>query len=133
MKRVLLLCFFLCSITLYAQENTTFKNNTIEFIKLTGSGAAFESAITQIGIMVSNANKEIYTIEANKTLDGVYEKLAEVYMQEFTEEEIKELTAFYNTELGEKLAKKQLGLTQKAMIIGQSWGIEVQGIAQKYN
>ncbi|WP_345190974.1 hypothetical protein [Algibacter agarivorans] len=35
--------------------------------------------------------------------------------------------------MGKKLANKQFGLTQKAMVFGQSWGMEVQGIAQKYN
>ncbi|GAA3588218.1 hypothetical protein GCM10022396_01790 [Flavivirga amylovorans] len=121
------------TITVKAQENTEFKNVTIEFIKLTGAGAAFESAIGQIGAGVSEANKEAYTNEANKTLEPLYVKMADIYMAEFTIDEIKELVAFYKTELGKKLSEKQLGLTQKAMMFGQSWGMEVQGIAQKYN
>ena len=98
MKKILLVCFFMVAIATQAQDNTDFKNETIEFIKLTGAGAAFENAIAQIGGMVSE-----------------------------------ELVAFYNTDLGKKLAEKQLGLTQKAMMFGQSWGMEVQTIAQKYN
>ncbi len=135
MKKTLLFCAFICllSFTVQAQDNSEFKKETIEFIKLTGSGAAFESAIDQIGMMVSETNKGEYVKEASKTLDAVYEKLAEVYMQEFTHEEIKELVMFYNTTLGKKLAEKQLTLTQKAMMIGQNWGMEVQALAQKYN
>lgn len=53
-------------------------------------------------------------------------------MKEFTRDEIKALVKFYNTDLGKKLAVKQLGLTQKAMAFGQSWSMEVQAIAQKY-
>lgn len=135
MKKVLLVCLFMAATAtqIQAQENSEFKNETIEFIKLTGAGAAFENAIAQIGTMVSDANKEAYTKEANGTLVGLYDKMAELYMAEFTQDEIKELVAFYNTDLGKKLAIKQLGLTQKAMTFGQSWGMEVQGIAQKYN
>jgi hypothetical protein len=59
--------------------------------------------------------------------------MADLYMKEFTRDEINELVAFYKTPLGEKLAIKQLDLTQKAMMLGQTWGMEVQGIAQKYN
>tara|TARA_R110002073_G_scaffold41124_3_gene116475 strand:+ start:67 stop:444 length:378 start_codon:yes stop_codon:yes gene_type:complete len=114
------------------QDNSEFKKETVEFIKLTGAGAAFEQAIAQIGTMVSEENKEAYTKEANGTLDGLYEKMAELYMAEFTQDEVRELVAFYNTDLGKKLAEKQLGLTQKAMMFGQSWGMEVQGIAAKY-
>jgi len=116
-----------------AQNDLEFKKETIEFIKLTGAGAAFENAIAQIGFKVSEANKKAYTEEANSTLIGLYEKMADLYMAEFEQDEIKELVKFYHTDLGKKLAEKQLGLTQKAMMFGQSWGMEVQEIAQKYN
>ncbi|MGA1227299.1 MAG: DUF2059 domain-containing protein [Tamlana sp.] len=135
MKKILLVCTFVFTLSsqIQAQDNSEFKKETIEFLKITGAGEAFESAIAQIGAMVSEENKEAYTKEAMGTLDGLYGKMAELYMAEFTQNEIKELVAFYNTDLGRKLATKQLGLTQKAMIFGQSWGMEVQEIAQKYN
>ena len=135
MKIFLLVCLLIFAVSTQAkaQENSEFKNETVEFLKLTGAGDAFESAINQIGAMVSEVNKADYTKEASGTLDGLYEKMADLYMVEFTQDEIKELIAFYNTDLGKKLAEKQLGLTQKAMLFGQSWGIEVQTIAQKYN
>lgn len=135
MKKVLLLCLFMVAVATQAQEqdHSEFKKETVEFIKLTGAGEAFEQAIAQIGTMVSETNKEAYTKEANGTLIPLYEKMAELYMAEFSREEIQQLVTFYNTNLGKKLAEKQLGLTQKAMAFGQSWGMEVQGIASKYN
>ena len=116
-----------------AQENTEFKAETIEFIKLTGAVSAFEKAIDQIGYNVPEAKKEAYNKEAAGTLDGLYDKIAGLYMEEFTQSEIKELVAFYHSKLGKKLAEKQLGLTEKAMSFGQSWGMEVSQIAQKHN
>ncbi|WP_445954876.1 DUF2059 domain-containing protein [Yeosuana sp.] len=133
MKKVLLVCLLMVAFSTQAQENTEFKTETIEFIKLTGAGAAFDNAIAQIGAMVSPENLEAYTKEANGTLDGLYDKMADLYMGEFTQDDIKQLVAFYSTDLGKKLAEKQLGLTQKAMMFGQNWGMEVQAIAQKYN
>jgi hypothetical protein len=136
MKKVLLTCLFMVAVALQVQaqaEDSEFKKETVEFIKLTGAGAAFENAIDQIGAMVTEENKEAYIEEANGTLDGLYDKMADLYMAEFTQDEIKELVAFYHTDLGKKLAEKQLGLTEKAMMFGQSWGMEIQGIAQKYN
>lgn len=134
MKKVLLLCFSIVAFATQsqAQEDSSFKNETVEFIKITGAGTAFENVISQIGAMVSETNIEAYTKEANGTLVGLYDKMAGLYMEEFTQDEIKELVAFYNTSLGKKLAEKQLGLTQKAMSFGQSWGMEVQAIAQKH-
>jgi hypothetical protein len=134
MKKILFVCLFIVAVAqIQAQDNSTFKSETIEFIKVTGAAAAFENAIDQIGAGVTMENREAYTKEANGTLDGLYSKMAELYMEEFTQDEIKELVEFYNTDLGKKLAEKQLGLTQKAMMFGQSWGMEVQTIAQKYN
>ncbi|WP_142784451.1 DUF2059 domain-containing protein [Changchengzhania lutea] len=135
MKKVLLVCLFIVVISAQAQaqEETNFKNETIEFLKLTGAGDAFEKAIGQIGAMVPEVNKEAFSKEARATLPPLYEKMAALYMEAFTQDEIHELVDFYNTDLGKKLASKQLELTQKAMMFGQSWGMEVQGIAQKHN
>ena len=133
MKKFLIVCLLTASFTIQAQDNADFKNETVEFLKLTGAGTAFESAIAQIGTMVSEENKTKYTEEANGTLAGLYDKMADLYMTEFTKNEIDELIAFYNTDLGKKLAEKQLPLAQKAMMFGQTWGMEVQAIAQKYS
>ncbi|WP_372754736.1 DUF2059 domain-containing protein [Mariniflexile sp.] len=134
MKKILLVCVFMMALSVNAQEESTqFKSQTIEFIKLTGAGAAFDGAIAQIGYGVPDEKKEAYTKEALATLDGLYAKIADLYMEEFTQSEISELVSFYHTDLGKKLAEKQLGLTQKAMTFGQSWGMEVSQIAQKYN
>jgi len=133
MKKILLACFFMVALNAQAQDNTDYKRETVEFLKITGAGAAFENAIAQIGAGVSEENKDAYTQEANGTLVGLYDKMAELYMAEFTQEEIGALVTFYNTDLGKKLAEKQVGLAQKAMMFGQSWGMEVSAIAQKYN
>lgn len=133
MKNIILLCLFMLALTTQAQDNPEFKKETVEFIKITGAASAFENAIAQIGAMVPDEKKEAYTEEAKGTLDSLYDKMAGLYMAEFTQDEIKELVAFYHTDLGKKLAEKQLGLTQKAMMFGQNWGMEVQSIAQKYN
>ena len=134
MKNTLLLCLFLAVFTTQseAQDNTDFQKETIEFIKITGAASAFDSAIRQMGAMVPETNKAAFINEANGTLEPLYVKMAQLYMAEFTQDEIKQLVAFYHTNLGKKLANKQLSLTQKAMSFGQSWAMEVQAIAQKH-
>lgn len=133
-KRVLLVCLFIMAIisVTRAQENDEFTTDTVTFLKLTGAGAAFEQGISQLGTMVPEINKMKYREEANNTTADLYLKMSKLYMEEFTHEEIKELITFYNSDLGKKMAVKQLALTQKAMQLGQNWGMEVQQIAQKY-
>ena len=116
----------------FAQTDDSYKQETVEFIKLTGAAKAFQNAIDQLGMTVPETKKAEYVKEASATLDDLYGQMAELYMAEFTQDEIQQLVAFYNTDLGKKLADKQLSLTQKAMGLGQSWGMKVQAIAQKY-
>ena len=132
-KLVAIFIFLMITVTISAQENPEFKNQTIEFLKLTGTGAAFENAIGQIGATVPELDRVAYTEEANTTLDGLYSKMADLYMKEFTPDEIKELVAFYNTDLGKKVSSKQMALSQQAMMLGQAWGGEIQQIAQKHS
>lgn len=135
MKKILFAALFVAVATWgsQAQDQSEFKKETIEFIELTGAGAAFENAIDQLGAAVPADKKGDYIAEAQGTLDGLYSKLAELYMVEFTRDEIKELVNFYKSDLGKKLAGKQLTLMEKGMSLGQNWGMELYAIAQKYN
>ncbi|NQY29061.1 MAG: DUF2059 domain-containing protein [Flavobacteriaceae bacterium] len=132
MKKIILLGAFVIAFAVQAQDNTAFKNDAIELIKATGVDSAFDDAIAQLGGNVAEAKKEEYVKEAKGTLADLYSKMAKLYMTEFTQAEVKELLAFYKTDLGKKMASKQLVISQKGMLLGQAWGFEVQGIAQKY-
>ena len=123
---------FLCAFAMQAQQSADFKQETIRFIKKTVSQDTFINAVAQIGVGVPADKKEVYVKEAKGTMDGLYAKMADLYMKEFTPEEIAELNRFYDTALGKKLAGKQFDLSQKSMAIGQNWGMEIQQIAQKY-
>lgn len=133
MKNLLIAFTLIFSLSITAQEQSEFKKETIQFIKMTGSADLFTSAIDQVGAMVPADKKEAYKKEARATLDDLYSDLADIYMKEFTHEDVKELVAFYKTDLGKKLASKQGLLAQKGMSAGQSWGMGLSQIAQKYS
>jgi hypothetical protein len=134
MKKIILLGAFILAFSAQAQENVAFKNDAVALIKATGADASFDGAITQIGTAVGVAQdkNEQYIAEANGTLKGLYSKMADLYTAEFTHDEVKELLKFYDSDLGKKMASKQMLISQKGMMMGQKWGMEVQGIAQKY-
>ncbi|MGB0897499.1 MAG: DUF2059 domain-containing protein, partial [Flavobacteriaceae bacterium] len=88
--------------------------------------------IQQLGQKVDDANFQKFQTEAHTTLDKLYGNMAELFMAEFSHEELKTLIAFYKTDLGKKFAHKQLRISQQAMQLGVNWGDEVQDIAKKY-
>ncbi|WP_298485309.1 DUF2059 domain-containing protein [uncultured Maribacter sp.] len=132
MKKVVLGLILFLAVQVQAQEKSALQTKSEELIKLTGASKAFEDAIAQIGAGVGADKKEAYKKEADGTLGEIYDQLGALYAEEFTEEEIDSLISFYHTDLGKKLSVKQLLISQKAMMIGQSWGMKVGGIAQKY-
>jgi hypothetical protein len=63
-----------------------------------------------------------------KILDSVYKQMTweslkpdfiQIYSEVFTEQEIKDLTAFYKTPLGQKLIEKMPEVSEKSMLIMQ--------------
>ncbi len=63
--------------------------------------------------------------------DVIAPKLADLYMKEFTEEELNEIMKFYDTPLGKKLLAKLPVLMQQGAVIGQSVLQSKQGDLQK--
>jgi uncharacterized protein len=53
------------------------------------------------------------------TWDTLKGDLSRMYAAEFTQDELQQLTAFFNTPLGQKYGDKQVALTQKGMLLGQ--------------
>jgi len=131
-KQITILLFLIFTLSLSAQENSQFKEDAIKFIKLTGTEAAFDGVITQLEADIPEVNHEAYRKAAIKTTNGLYGKIADLYMNEFSHAEIKDLIQFYHSPVGKKLAEKQLLLTQKGLGLGQNWGIEMQQLATKY-
>lgn len=140
MKKILFIAFFVGSFVLSAQENSgssatvdsEFKTETIKLIKLT-SMSVFSNIVGQMSAMVTDANREAFEKEAETSLNGLLSEIADVYMQEFTHSEIKDMIAFYETPTGKKMADKTGVIMQKSMSIGQSWGMKFQEIVQKYS
>jgi uncharacterized protein len=132
MKKLFFSLLLCVSFTITAQETSASQEKAVALIKASGGDKAFEDAISQLGASVSSENKEAYNTEAKATLDEIYTKLGTLYTEEFTDAELDELIKFYDTELGKKLSEKQYLISQKAMMIGQTWGMRVGAIAQKY-
>lgn len=53
------------------------------------------------------------------TWDLLKDKMATIYAEEFSEEELGQITAFYNSPIGQKVSSKLPSLMQKGMMVGQ--------------
>lgn len=129
MKKLLLLVALL--ITGFSVNAQTIEQDALKLVSIV-SESAFDSVIDQMATIVPEGKKADYTKEAKATLPSLYKSMSELYVEEFTHDEIKEILAFYETPVGKKMAEKAMTLSQKGMLLGQQWGMNLHSLAQKY-
>ncbi len=132
MKKIILCLGILAiSIPSVAQEATSFEQKAVKLIKLT-AGQQFEIMTEPIIEMVPQEKREAFKKELAESTQGLYTKMAAVYTESFTEDELDKILAFYATPVGEKMVAVTPELTKKGMEIGQAWGMELQPLMAKY-
>lgn len=132
MKKLICLSFLMfIGIQLQAQENKDLQEKAVQLIEMT-SGQQFDIMLDPIVKMIPEKNREAFKKEMMASLDDIYVKLAKIYTEKFTEAEIDEILAFYETPVGKKMRAITPELTKKGMEIGQQWGMELQPIMMKY-
>ena len=132
MKKALCLLFLIfIGIQTQAQEKTDLNQKAVELIKMT-SGQQFDVMLDPIVKMVPEDNRKAFKAEVVASLESLYGQMAQIYTEEFTEAEIDQILAFYNTSVGQKMREITPELTRKGMEIGQQWGQELQPIMMKY-
>ena len=92
--------------------DTLFKSNIATVLTATSARIPEDKRATYINVMNRFITKYI-------SWEILKDQLSAIYAQEFSEKELKELTAFYNTPLGKKLTNKLPMLSQKGAKMGQ--------------
>ena len=133
MKKLVFILFVILGTSAFAQqtEGDSFQKKAIKLIELT-SGQQFEIISEPLVNQISEENREDFKKELKASLQGLYVKLAEIYREEFTEAELDEILAFYDTPVGKKMVETTPKVMEKAMTVGQQWGMELQSIMAKY-
>lgn len=129
-KIVFAILISLVGINGFAQERS-FEEKASYLIELT-AGQQFDIMTKPIVNMVPEENQEAFKEELSKSIQELYSKMAVVYMESFTEEELDDILEFYNTPVGKKMVATTPELMKKGMEIGQQWGMEIQPLIAKY-
>lgn len=153
MKRTMLVAmaiFLLISATLAAQEQTPEKKADIEkLLEVTGAlniGAQFggtmlkqfEEAIRAVRPDIPDSFFSALQEEVIKLLEekmrgegGFLDLIVPIYNEYYTHDEIKQLLAFYETDVGKKTIRILPMLTQASLEAGQEWGASLGPLIQQ--
>jgi len=113
-----------------------------ELLLVTGAGKTMEAIIPLMARQLEAAFvklkpehsaeiRDIFksaTVKFSQRKGELIDKLAELYAEKFTEDELKTVADFYKTPVGRKFIEAQPEIGQKSFLIGQVWG---QGIGKE--
>ncbi|MBN9284391.1 MULTISPECIES: DUF2059 domain-containing protein [Flavobacterium] len=131
-KIVLTFAFVLAAQIGMAQTNEAFKKDVLKVIDVTGSAGQMKLVKDQIIKMIPKEKQAAFLVEFEATLPSLYDKIANVYMQEYTHDDIKQILKFYETPIGKKMTEKAGVIAEKNMTASQEWGSSLQGMMMKY-
>ncbi|WP_286923274.1 DUF2059 domain-containing protein [Flavobacterium sp. UBA4197] len=131
-KIVLTFAFVLATQIGMAQTNEAFKKDVLKVIDVTGSAGQMKLVKDQIIKMIPKEKQAAFLVEFEATLPSLYDKIANVYMQEYTHDDIKQILKFYETPIGKKMTEKAGVIAEKNMTASQEWGSSLQGMMMKY-
>ncbi len=132
MNRVFQTLILLFVLNFANAQDAAFKADVLKIIQSTGATASMDVAKKQILEVIPESKHAAFLIEFDQNLPGLYDKIAAIYMQEFTHADIKAILAFYETPVGKKMGSKAGKITELSMTAGQEWGQSLQGMMMKY-
>ena len=114
----------------FSQE--AFKNDVLKYLDISGQANTFKMITKDLSTNIPEAKKEEFQRDLDKSIIELMSKMADMYMTEFTHDEIKALLKFYESPIGKKLTEKTEVLYNKGQIVGQEWGMGLQSMMMKY-
>ena len=132
MKKILLVVACVLAAQFSMAQDEAFKKDVMKLLEINGSGASMDVAKTQILKMIPAAKQDAFLIEFNASLPSFYEKIANVYMEVYTKQDVKDMIAFYESPVGKKMAAKAGEVTEKSQAAGAEWGQSLQPMMMKY-
>ena len=132
MKKLLLPIVFLLFAQITIAQNANFKADVLKLISISGADAQIKIVKPQILNMIPENKKESFSKDFDASIPGLLEKMANIYMEIYTPDDIKAMIVFYESPVGKKMNEKAAELGQKSLQAGQEWSQELQGLILKY-
>lgn len=113
-------------------QDETFKKDVLKVIEMSGAANQMKSAKTQILQMVPKEKQAAFILDFDATMPALYDKIAAIYMETYSKEDIKAMMAFYDSPVGRKINEKAGNILEKTQAAGKEWSEELQGLMTKY-
>lgn len=130
MKKLSIALLF-CGIFINGYSQTATKTENIKkLLELTGSGnmgaQVAQNMITSFKTSLPNVPQEFWDNCAKEMdADAIVKLVIPIYEKYYTDEDIKQINEFYQSETGKKMIKVMPMIVQESMEVGKTWGMEI--------
>lgn len=132
MKKLLAIAVFaLVSQVGFAQEKPS-REDVNKVIERSGAAGQINAAKKQILSMIPQDKQAAFIVEFDVILKKANDKTIELYMQEYTKDDIKAMLAFYDSPVGKKMSEKAEVISSKTQESMMELQGEVQAMVMKY-
>lgn len=116
----------------FSQTNDALKKEVIKIIEVSGSVDQMKLVKKQILNMIPEKNQAAFTLAFDASMPSLYDKMADLYIQTYTREELDYMLAYYESPIGKKIASKSGELAEKSMEVGKKWAEDLQPMMMKF-
>ncbi len=132
MKKVLFVFLFMFIAQFSNAQDEAMKKDALKVIEVSGALAQMQLAKDQIAKQIPAEKRAAFLIEFDATMPELYAKVAKIYTDMYTKEDLKAMLAFYESPVGKKISANAAPIAEKSMQAGQEWGTSLQTLMMKY-
>ncbi len=130
-KSFLVLLMLFVTNTISAQQDE-FKKDALKVIEISGGSTQMRLIKNQLLPNVPKDKQAMFALEFDGQLAKLLDKMADLYKEIYTHDDVKEMIKFYESPIGKKIQEKTPVLFEKSQELGMQWGEELQPMLMKY-
>nr|WP_294777948.1 DUF2059 domain-containing protein [uncultured Flavobacterium sp.] len=132
MKKLLLAAAFALVTQLGFSQDKATREEVVQVIEKSGALGQIDAAKKQVLEMIPAEKKAAFAVEFDIIIKKATDATIDIYLQEYSKEDVKAMLAFYNSPVGKKMAEKAEVIAQKSQDSMMSLQGEVQALVMKY-
>jgi hypothetical protein len=132
MKKLVFAIAFACVSTVSFAQETASKADVLKVIEKSGAQGQMAAAKKQILTMIPSDKQAAFIIEFDMIIAKTQDKTADIYIEEYTKEDIKAMLAFYESPVGKKMAEKSEKIAERSQGVMMEVQGELQTMMSKY-
>ena len=129
MKKIIFVFAFLLVAQLGSAQNT-FKQDIIKYFEISGANKAYDKMEEQMSKNIPAEKQAGFKKDIEAAIVVLKDKMADYYMKNLTQEEVKAIIKFYESPAGKKMVAA--AASPELMKIAEDWGAGLSETLMKY-